>query len=608
MELQKTLKNSAITIIVGAIISILSVFILQFIYFGYDFERTIVFFDYQTRLNLLQSAVVFVLFLWFYFLTTSKLITSVLILITSIIIGIANEQKILFRSEPVYPSDVHFIKDIPFLFEMVDVKIGVIFIGLAFFILSVFIVYLKKRKKKSRNKFHYIFRISGLALTSLALLYVNQFNQPGNKVKDIFSSHAHWISYSQHNNYRDNGVVSGLLYNLKSPAVDKPVTYNRETIEEIYEKYAKVADSINEERSGLLEDYNLIFVMNETFSDPLLIDGIEISEDPIPFFREMSEQHLTGMSLSQGYGGGTANIEFEALTSISLEPLTPTITTPFIQLSNQISEFPKITDVAKKSGHFLTAIHPYNSSMYKRKDNYKALGFEKIIFEEDLKAIERIDQNNFISDKTAYTEVLETLTESNQKDFIHVVTMNNHKPHVNKYDQVEFKVEGAPYNLEVAHYAKGIQHSDKEFADFTKELDKHDEKTIVVFWGDHLPSFYGEYLFNLNGHLTMHETPLLFYTNFEGNKSDIGTISPIFFINHILEMTNSKVTPFTALLGQLEKVLPAFEKGIYLERETYQKTLREELRPSVQLTLKDYETILYDITTGKNYSKELGFY
>ena len=120
--------------------------------------------------------------------------------------------------------------------------------------------------------------------------------------------------------------------------------------------------------------------------------------------------------------------------------------------------------------------------MYKRLDNYVALGFDQSLFEEDFSQTERIDSNNFISDKSAYLEVLNAMSESKEKDFVHLVTMNNHKPHVNKYENVEFTVTGAPYNLEVAHYAKGIQYSDKELADFIDQINKIEEKTIVVFW------------------------------------------------------------------------------------------------------------------------------
>ena len=79
-------------------------------------------------------------------------------------------------------------------------------------------------------------------------------------------------------------------------------------------------------------------------------------------------------------------------------------------------------------------------------------------------------------------------------------------------------------------------------------------------------------------------------------------------MNHILDIANAPVTPFIALLEGLEVVLPVFEKGIYLEENSEEKYLRADLEKTTQDTLAEYDLIMYDITTGKNYSKELGFY
>lgn len=592
----------------GTLFSFVAVFILQFSFFQYDFVRTIEYFDYYIRLSFVQTIVIFVIFLWLYFLTFSLRITALLLTVTSLILGIATQQKLLYRSEPIFPSDIYFLKEIVFLFEMVDISILVLVLILVLLLALGLHFFYKERERIVKNKYQMSIRLTGFIFSTLAILYINQFNQPGNKVRAVFNHYANWISYSQHDNYSYNGVVSGLLYNLKSPAMNRPKDYSENKINDLHEKYSQKANIINESRNGSLKDYNLIFIMNETFSDPLRIDGMYISYDPIPFFRKIANENVSGMSLSQGYGGGTANIEFEALTGISLEPLASSITSPFIQMSNHMDKLPSMAKWASNSGHSLTTIHPYDSSMYKRLDNYKALGFERSLFENDFKQIERIDNNNYISDKSAYAEVFSAIYKSQSKDFIHLVTMHNHQPHVNKYKDVEFTVTGAPYNLEVAHYAKGIEYSDKEFADFIDQVNKIDEKTIVVFWGDHLPAFYGDKLFNLNGHLKMHETPLLFYTNFGGEKRNIDTISPIFFINYISEIVETPVTPYVALLYALEDTLPAFKKGIYLEKGTTQKNSREELQPGTQLLLEEYDMILYDITMGNNYSKKMGFY
>ncbi|UJF15234.1 sulfatase-like hydrolase/transferase [Jeotgalibaca sp. MA1X17-3] len=597
-----------LTLIIGFAASFLGVFLLQYFHFQLDFEKTIEFISNQTRLNFMEAGIVFLVFLWSYFLSGSRWLSSFMIILFSFILGIASQQKLLYRGEPLYPSDAYFLKDFRFLLTMVDAGILTAMATILVLLTAAIVYFVKKRKKEKISKNWFIVRMAGFVIISFALFYVYQFNQPGNKIKAAFTNRVSWISYSQERNYTENGVVSGLMYNFKAPAVDKPENYSKATIQAVYEKYNQEAEKINQERNNSLEDVNIIYVMSETFSDLQKIEGLTISKDSIPKFRELTKNSLSGEVLSQGYGGGTANIEFEALTGISLEPLSSNITTPFIQLSNQMSKLPSVMDYMAETNHQLTAIHPYNTTMYKRLENYQALGFDSYIFQDDMKYTERIDENTYISDEAAHMEVMDVLKESDGKDFVHLVTMQNHKPFVHKYEEVEYEVEGAPYNLEVANYAQGLQYSDDALQTFLDELDEFNEKTIVVFWGDHLPSFYGDELFNLNGHVTMHETPLLFYSNFTENVEDLGTISPIYFINHLLEMTNTPVKPFSALLHNMEAVLPAMEKGFYLERGSELKNDREELNSETQEILEDYDMILYDLTTGKNYSKELGFY
>lgn len=592
----------------GTLTSFISVFILQLILFQYDFEKTKIFFIELTRLNLLQTAVVFVFFIWIYSLTISFKISFLIIIFLSTLIGIASEQKILYRLEPLYPSDIYFIKDYKMLLETVDTSV---IIKLSVLLLILFIgilLYYKKRKRTTLSKILKITRLLSIFVTTLLILYINQFNQPGNKIKGAFNNYANWITFSQEENYSKNGMISGLLYNLKSSAIERPNDYSEKKIADLYEKYSNLANGINKARLGGLNEYNLIFVMNETFSDPMRLEGISISKDPIPFYRRYASEHIAGMILSQGYGGGTANIEFEAISGVSMEPLAANITTPFIQLSHQMGELPNIVNFLKQTGHSLTTVHSYDSSMYKRVDNYSAFGFETLLFEKDFQTAERIENNPFISDKSSYNEVINSMSKTENKDFIHLVTMHNHLPVNNNYNNIDIEVNGATNNSEIAHYAKGIQYSDRDLEDFLEVIENMNEKTIVVFWGDHLPSIYDEIVYSENGDRIMHETPLFFYSNFQKESRDIGTISPIYLINHVLEITNSPITPYVALLNSLEEALPAFEKGIYLERETGLKSSREELKPSTQLLLEEYETILYDITTGKNYSKKFGFY
>ena len=601
-----------LSLLIGFLSSFLAVFILQIFHDQFDFEQVMSLFNYKTPLIFLQSGVVFLVFLLISFILGSTWISSLMIIMLSFLLGIGTQQKNVYRGEPVYPSDGYFLKDFSFVIEMVKPGIVILMVFILMIIMGLIAFLFTKQYKNGVLKKTFIIRIIGILVVSWALFYVGQFNQPGNAVREKFDETTYWITFSQDINYTNNGVVSGLLYNLKSPAIEKPNDYSKEKMKEIYNKYSKKAEQINEERNGSLEDVNVIYVMNESFSDPSRIEGISITGgDALEKYRLIEKKHTHGQTLSQSYGGGTANIEFEALTGISLEPLSGNITTPFIQMNYQMKTLPTIVDYMKESNHELTSIHPHGTTMYKRVQNYEALGFENRIFVDDLTYADTIDDNYYVSDKAAYKELLDVIKGSEQRDFVHLLTMQNHKPTGNyegKYKNVEYKVKGSTVDGDIEHYLKGMSYSSEAIDYLINELDEWDEKTILVFWGDHLPSLYSNELYTSNGHLLMHQTPLLIYSNFKNDNRDINTLSPIYFLNHVLKMTGTEVTPFTALLSNMEEVLPAFEKGFYMESENEFKKKREELELSTQELLHDYDLILYDITTGNNYSKEMEIY
>ncbi|WP_368734113.1 sulfatase-like hydrolase/transferase, partial [Bacillus subtilis] len=67
---------------------------------------------------------------------------------------------------------------------------------------------------------------------------------------------------------------------------------------------------------------NIIFFMNETFWDPTNLD-VKFSEDPMKNTRRLMEEYPSGQILSPSFGGETANVEFEALTSYSMSYINP---------------------------------------------------------------------------------------------------------------------------------------------------------------------------------------------------------------------------------------------------------------------------------------------
>jgi phosphoglycerol transferase MdoB-like AlkP superfamily enzyme len=349
--------------------------------------------------------------------------------------------------------------------------------------------------------------------------------------------------------------------------------------------------------------------MNESFADPLELEGLDLQSDPIPFTRALMDTSYSGELLSQGYGGGTANIEFEALTGFSMEPFAANITTPYTQFLSSQDNFPSVVSRLEEAGFRTTAIHPYNTTMYKRLENYETLGFDSFLYEDTMKNTEKLDTNPYISDAAAYAEITAILKASVEKDFIHLVTMQNHTPYQNKYTVTPSAAETGIASQTIRNYLQDLQYSDQALADLLAALKEWDEPTVVVFWGDHWPSVFGEDLYALNTIQNMHETPMFIYSNTQEAQKDLGVTSPIYFFPEVLELSGSRVTAFEALLMALQEQVPAFEKTLYVNGDTGEYvSSREGLSDQARSLLADYDLIQYDTTTGNRYTESNGFF
>lgn len=353
--------------------------------------------------------------------------------------------------------------------------------------------------------------------------------------------------------------------------------------------------------------------MNESFSDPDNLEKISLSRDPLSFSRELSKKNLEGNILVSGYGGGTANTEFESLTNISMEPLASNISTPYIQMSTLMDRTPNTISYFKDRNYKATAIHPYKNTLYKRKDVYSALGFDEFIYDKTMQNSKKYESNSYISDHSGYEEVLYQLKNTDEKDFIHLVTMHGHQTYEGNYNNLMFKIEekNNEENKTIEQYYQGLSYSDQDLKYLIEKIDQLDEETLLVFWGDHLPGIYTDEIFTKENKIDKFETPVLFYSNFKNKEveGEMGTISPFYFMNYISDILNHPISGYTAFMKELENEIAAFEKGRYVESKS-QKVFenRDELNAGAQILLEKYDILLYDLFEGKQQAIDLGFF
>ena len=564
-------------------------------------------FSWHTEKFFLACLVLLIILIFLIALAGSVPLGSLTYVVTIGVLGFANYMKMSYRQEPIYPDDLKMITEIGLLKDMTGTMLFTVILAAAGTVLGLFCWYMFRSLKKGRR--FQLIRLTTLLVAIGLLGYISNFNNPDNLLRKAYNKTALWIPYSQKMNYYNTGFIGGFLYNLKVEPMDETEGYSKAKIKEITEKYQKLVDEKN--KAVEEESPNIVFVMSESFSDPSRLNGVEVSGEPLADYYEVADQTYSGNMLSQNYGGGTANIEFEALTGFSMALFNAQLTTPYTMLVPKMDQLPSIVSALNAQSYQTTAIHPYNTSMYKREDVYQTLGFDQFISERTMTYTDTIENNPYISDESAYKEVMTLLKEEKAPQFIHLVTMQTHMPYNGKYDRLGYSAEisDGSGTLDLENYLQDISYSSAALKQFTEELKNLSRRTLVVFWGDHLPGIYSDTIQAKNDKQTLHETQFLMFDSkgkLEKQTTQDAITSPFYFAANLMEQTNQTTNGFYQLLLSLEQELPAFERELYYQNGQWYK--EAQFNRSQQEIYDEYQLIQYDIVAGKQYSLADGFF
>ena len=434
-----------------------------------------------------------------------------------------------------------------------------------------------------------------------------------------------------------NGPLVAFTRQLNPKIMDKPSNYSEETMKKVAARYQKEAETINASRTNNLTDSTVVYVLSESFSDPSRVPGLKTNKDSMPNIRKIKAGTTSGLMLSSGYGGGTANLEYMGLSGLSMANFESSLSSPYQQLVPGQHWTPTINQMwgAPKNS---IAFHPYEPSMYSRATNYKKFGFAHFYTlqgDDIIKHRDKIDRSPYVSDKATYQSALEDISSTDSNQFIQIITMQNHMPYNDWYADNEFKATaadgadslGSDEVTAIDTYAKGASITDTETKNFLDELNKLDKPVTVVFYGDHLPGIYETASQDTNNSLALHLTDYFIWSNkasgSQGKKIDNSVYSsPNYFVAQTAEHMNAKVSPYLAFLTLMHKKVSAMEppvvnkiqgwdripegQDIYLDAAG-NPMAEDEFDEQTKQLMTDYKLIQYDITAGKNYLKDTDF-
>lgn len=347
--------------------------------------------------------------------------------------------------------------------------------------------------------------------------------------------------------YRDYGVVYCFTNTWLNTGIQKPAGYSEESIKDIFSK-----DELGDDDAMLLEtkdideEYpNILFLQLESFIDPMTINSIELSEDPCPNFRRLLSEYSSGELTVPACGAGTANVEFEVLTGLSVKFFGP-------------GEYPYKAVLKEKTGESLAydlnsigytshAIHNHRAVFYNRNTVFSNIGFDTFTSIEYMKNVVKTPKN-WAKDGVLVECIEDALDSTEGRDMIYTISVQGHGKYPSeeviknpKIKVISAADEETKWKFE--YYVNQIYEMDKFIGELIEMLSERDEPIMLAMYGDHIPAIDLTEDDLENGDL--YGTQYLIWDNM-GLKKDDENLHTYQLAAHMMDMVDMQVgTIFT---------------------------------------------------------------
>ena len=199
---------------------------------------------------------------------------------------------------------------------------------------------------------------------------------------------------------------------------------------------------------------------------------------------------------------------------------------------------------------------------------YPYLGFEETSFLDDYESPQYL--RKYVSDESSFSHVIDTYQkkEAGKPAFIFNVTMQNHGGYSEEYsnftsDIMVFGSENASLN----QYLSLIKRTDQEFEKLISYFAKEEEKTVVVFFGDHQPNdAIAAPVLSLNGKSTKnlskeeqelrYQVPYVVWANFDIDEKRNYDVSLNYLAADVLQWAGVPTSNYQNFLLELQAKIP----------------------------------------------------
>ena len=437
--------------------------------------------DYMTGTPLVFLYNAFMIFVTFsiVYLFKRRIFVRMIIGAVWVILGIANGYILLKRVTPFNAQDLKIAGDGIALinnycngFEVVVIAVGAV-------ALLIWLISMWRRGGQYAGKIHHIAALIGIIVCGVLYTFVTNIAIDKRVVSTYFGN----IAFA----YEDYGLPYCFSASLFNTGISEPNGYTKKAMAKI-DKDGELNQTAASRSSDELP--NIIVVQLESYFDVANAEFFTTSEDACPNLRNLYQNYSNGYFKVPSVGAGTANTEFEVLTGMNLRYFGPG-EYPYKTYSKKHPTESAATALASL-GYGTHALHDNTGNFYSRANVFNNMGFDTFTSKEFMNVLQTTE-NGWAKDEILTQHIMEAMDTTKQEDFVFTVSVQGHGnyPETQVIENPKIKVEGIEDEAlknKWEYYVNQVYEMDQFVGDLIKAVEERNEPSLVVFYGDHLPT------------------------------------------------------------------------------------------------------------------------
>lgn len=394
-------------------------------------------------------------------------------------LGVANYIIMSMRVSPFSATDLKLLGNIDNIIEVYLTPISFILIIVALVLVIVGVSVLWAKLPKYAEKISYLKNIVIIVIMFLLTMGSIQIGIHTDKISEKFPNMT--IAYY---NYGFPYCFATSIFNT---GVSQPDKYSKDKVMDIISQLnaTSMVDSDD------VKTPNIIFLQLESFIDVSKFEGLELSADATPIFNQLKEEFPSGYLTVNNVGYGTANTEFEVMTGLNLDDFGPGEFPYNTILTKTTCE--STAYILKEYGYATHALHNNTATFYARNTVFKRLGFDTFTSLEYMYP-EEFTVTDWAKDKVLTEEIMKVLESTEDTDYIYTISVQGHGAYPTESVleepaiQIINGIENEERKYMFEYYVNMINEMDEFVGQLIQCLSEFDEETVLVIYGDHLPS------------------------------------------------------------------------------------------------------------------------